>query len=300
MAPRQRSVPSVRKLLLAASTAQLPSASAELRRAARSRGAEAPDWGLRTAVAQDVARRPEIADFGRVALAIRSSADAAQSANATQQDWGLRAATGQELARHKANASMNATYGPGQFMHAEPAVGKVFSLYYSHYSDEQASSVEAYESDYTPQAKSDGYIFDRNTMLPAPSCSLRLRSQTNYPTDIRDANMRLAAIAICSRLSAHGAELPSCGASGDQVCEMKMLVRMPSSDELQEPYIGAAVALAAYSKICALGRDPYNSYQCAIQRAGNAICAGLQMQGGSVTLRGLNSPGLLDLKLDDA
>jgi len=184
----------------------------------------------------------------------------------------------------------------------DPAVGKVFSLYYSSYSGEQATSVEAL-GPYEPVEKKevDKYVFAGSVMVPKPSCDLRLRSQTNYATDTRDANMRLAAIAICNYLGL--AELPSCGAEGEhQACQLTMKVPFTSSDELQEPYTAAAVALAAYSKICALGKDEYTRDQCNIQRSGAAICAGLGIGGGggAVHLTGLPSPGLLDLKLDDA
>lgn len=277
-------------------------AGAELRRAtvaAEPLGARLPDWGTRAVISQDVARRPESADYGRVGLAVHSSSATEARANASEQDWGLRAAAGQYLARHgHSNASKKIEYGPG--MHnVDPAVGKVFSLYYSSYSGEQATSVEATDT-YAPVQKDDGYVFLGSTMLPEPSCNLRLRSQTNYATDTRDANMRLAAIAICNYLATNFQELPSCNESADQVCELMLMVPFTSSDELQEPYTAAAVALAAYSKICALGRDPYSSYQCNIQRSGSVICAGLGISGGSVHLTSLPSPGLLDLKLDDA
>lgn len=293
-----------RQALRAASTLLLVAAAAgaELRRAVAVEplGARLPDWGTRAAISQDAARRPESADYRHASLALHSSSATEAKANASEQDWGLRAAAGQDLARHgRSNTSKRIEYGPG--MHnVDPAVGKVFSLYYSSYSGEQATSVEATDT-YSPVQKDDGYVFLGSTMLPAPSCKLRLRTQTNYATDTRDANMRLAAIAICNYLASNSMELPSCNeTSEDQVCELMLMVPFTSSDELQEPYTAAAVALAAYSKICALGRDAYNSYQCNIQRSGSVICAGLGLSGGSVHLTSLPSAGLLDLKLDDA
>merc|ERR1719433_1859580 len=108
---------------------------------------------------------------------------------------------------------------------------------------------------FTPAEKGEA-VWWGATMLPEPLCKLRLRTQTNYPTETRDANMRLAEIAVCNYLASVYESLPSCGESEDEVCELLLMVPFTSSDELQEPYTAAAVALAAYSKVCALGRDP--------------------------------------------
>lgn len=193
----------------------------------------------------------------------------------------------------------------------DPAVGKVFSLYYSSYSDAKATSVEAGE-EYLPATRT-GVVWDGAVMLREPGCPLQLRSTTNYPTDRRKANLRLAELAVCQLLEQRMQSLPGChgNAAGNNsesgsattaaVCELSVFVPMPSSDELQEPYIAAAMALAAYSRICALSQSSaYESYKCEVQRSMSAVCAGLELSGKDVQLRGLLLPGLLDLKLEDA
>jgi len=181
----------------------------------------------------------------------------------------------------------------------EPAVGKVWALYFNSYTKAKASSVEATDK-YVPADRGPA-VWDGDMMLPEPGCSLKIRSLTNYPTARRKANYRKAEIAICEVLQMHGTELPKCSASDEQVCELTLSIPMPSSDEMQEPYIAGAMALAAYSKICALGRSSsYNSYKCKIHRSETAISAGMTVQGGEVALTGMSSPGLIDLKLDDA
>lgn len=196
-----------------------------------------------------------------------------------------------------ANASANASRP--FTARVPPAVGKVFSLYYSSHSAAKATSVEAMET-YTPAERGDK-VWLGPTILPEPSCPLKLRSQTNYPTALRKANLRLAELAICDLLESKGRKLPSCGASEGKVCEMSVHVPMPASDEQQEPYIGAAMALAAYSKLCAIGTGSRDlEYKCELQRSDAALCAGLALSNGHVQLKGLPSPGLLDLKLDDA
>jgi hypothetical protein len=124
---------------------------------------------------------------------------------------------------------------------------------------------------------------------------------TGYPTDRRKANLRLAELAICDRLqlrnlgAAHP-PVPDCGAGEDQVCQLEISVPMPASDEHQEPYIAGAIALAAYSKVCALF-NPGGEWQCEVRRGNDAIFAGLNT---ALAFTGATIPGLLDLKLDDA
>jgi len=183
-----------------------------------------------------------------------------------------------------------------------PAVGKVCSLYYSSLSDSKRTSVEAQE-EYKPASRVTD-VWQGASMLPLPSCALQLRSVTNYPTDRRKANLRLAELAICGMLAFRDLgvkhpKVPECGAGKDQVCELVISVPASSSDELQEPYIAAAIALAAYSKVCALF-VPGQEYQCEVHRGDWAVVAGLRHTGGDVQLTGLSSPGLLQLKLDDA
>lgn len=183
----------------------------------------------------------------------------------------------------------------------DPAVGKVFSLYYSSHSDAKATSVEVLES-YAPADRVD-QVWSGPVQLPEPPCNLQLRSQTNHPTDRRKANLRLAELAVCQLLELKGQELPGCGANETakehKACELTVHVPMPSNDEQQEPYIGAAIALAAYSKVCALGSKG-NEEKCEVHRSETALCAGLDLIDKQVHLKNLPSPGLLDLKLDDA
>jgi len=204
------------------------------------------------------------------------------------------------VAKAASAAAANATHNASMpfSARAEPAIGKVWALYYSSYSDAQATSVEATE-EYIAVAKNTEAVWAGSTMLPEPACGLQLRTQTNYPSANRKANLRLAELAICGLL--FGNKAPSCGASSNQVCQLKIFAPFPSSDEIQEPYLAASMALAAYSKICALRQSSaYNAYKCQIHRSESAISAGLKLEGGSIKLSGMTSPGLLDLKLNDA
>lgn len=184
-------------------------------------------------------------------------------------------------------------------VNAAPAVGKVFSVYYSTTSDAQATSVEALD-EYRPVARESKTVWsgDGSRMLPTPSCPLQLISQTSYPSKNRVANLRLAELAVCELLGETG--VPSCGAKVGEVCQLKLLIPMTSSDKLQEPFTAAAAALVARSKLCALGKSSYNSYQCEIKRASKGICAGLELRGESVELTGPSIPGLIQNKLQDA
>lgn len=184
-------------------------------------------------------------------------------------------------------------------VNAEPAVGKVFSVYYSRTSDEQATSVEA-SDEYLPVARDSETVWsgDGSRMLPTPSCPLQLISQTDYPTKIRVANLRLAELAVCELLGETG--VPSCGAKKGEVCQLELWIPITSSDELQEPFTAAAAALVARSKLCALGKSSYESYQCEIKRASKGVCAGLELRGDSVELTGPSIPGLINNKLQDS
>eukprot|EP00928_Gymnodinium_smaydae_P056826 TRINITY_DN4013_c0_g1_i2.p2 TRINITY_DN4013_c0_g1~~TRINITY_DN4013_c0_g1_i2.p2 ORF type:complete len:328 (+),score=70.93 TRINITY_DN4013_c0_g1_i2:99-1082(+) len=200
---------------------------------------------------------------------------------------------------------------------AGASVGKVFALYYSEYSGAKATSVESSGAPnaWRPAQRLAGDVWHGSTRLPTPRCPLQLTSQTDYPSAARKANLRLAELAICELLDNSGHTVPSCAGSagdkgdkGDDVCELEMMVPAPSSDELQEPHIGAAMALAAYSKLCSLGKkSKYATDVCSVHRAGSVVCAGLalsgqtSMDGGAgVRLAELPSSGLLDIKLEDA
>merc|ERR1712232_694660 len=114
---------------------------------------------------------------------------------------------------------------------------------------------------------------------------------TNYPSDPRKVNLRLAEHAVCGMLAFRDLgvkhpKVPDCHASTGQVCELAISIPAPSSDELQEPHIAAAIALAAYSKICALFA-PGQEYQCEVHRGDWAVVAGLRLNGGDVQLKGI-------------
>jgi len=173
------------------------------------------------------------------------------------------------------------------------AVGKVFAFYYSSASEELATSVEAREYKELQQAPSSSdLVYDPSSgaMVKRGSCPLRLTSQTNYPSDQRKANLRLAELAVCDAF--HGSPCPG-GAAG---CELEILAPLPYSDE-QEPYVGAAMALVAHSLLCARRASSLQREACAIRRSAAAISAGLRFASGGVELLPLPSPWV-DLKLD--
>jgi len=212
-------------------------------------------------------------------------------------EHGVAAAASLAKTQHNAssNASSNASY-PCPPVRTDAAVGQVFSLYYSDGCGEQVSLVQALDS-YEPASRPE-YVWHGATLLPKPSCALQLRSQSNYPQPNRKANLRLAELAVCELF---GSALPSCGATDNQVCELMIKAPIPSSDDLQEPTVGAAIALVAYSQLCAMSQNStYEHYKCQIHGSEQAVCAGLQLQGGHVHFKGLETPGLLDLKLHDA
>eukprot|EP00930_Biecheleria_cincta_P033019 TRINITY_DN22873_c0_g1_i2.p1 TRINITY_DN22873_c0_g1~~TRINITY_DN22873_c0_g1_i2.p1 ORF type:complete len:325 (+),score=66.79 TRINITY_DN22873_c0_g1_i2:41-1015(+) len=196
----------------------------------------------------------------------------------------------------------------------EPAIGKVCSLYYSSVTEAKMTAVLATDG-YHKASRFDD-IWLGNSRLPVPSCALQLGGD-NYGIsgDNRKANLRLAELAVCDMLAfrdlgAAHPKVPDCGANVSQgeVCELKMSAPMTTSDQLQEPYTAAALALAAYSRICALF-DPSEDYKCKVNLGNKALLAGLQVSGAGTQLGGATSgelltgvatPGLLDLKLKDA
>lgn len=195
-----------------------------------------------------------------------------------------------------ANASANASYPFSP--RVEAAVGKVFALYYSSYSGAKATSVEA-TTEFEPATRRTN-VWNGGQLLPEPRCKLQLTSQTGYPSDQRKANYRLVEIAVCNLLYNKMEELPNCGETGNQVCELKVFAPLTSSETLQEPYVAAAMALATYSRLCSMGKNSFEQRRCVIHTSMSAICAGLQLSGGSVTLTSPTTAGLLDLKLNDA
>lgn len=195
----------------------------------------------------------------------------------------------------------------------EPALGKVCSLYYSSVTEAKMTAVLALDK-YHKASRFDD-IWLGNSRLPVPSCSLQLGGD-NYRIwgDLRKANLRLAELAVCDMLAfrdlgAAHPPVPDCGANFSQgeVCELKMSAPMTSSDELHEPSTAAALALAAYSRICALF-DPDEDYKCKVNLGNRALLAGLQVSGAGTEFGGVTSgvrltgldKGLLDIKLNDA
>jgi len=177
----------------------------------------------------------------------------------------------------------------------DAAVGKVWALYYSNYAGHKATSIEATET-YAPGTRGET-PWHQGAPLPVPSCSLKLRTQTNYPTENREANLRLAEIAVCDYMAGTGGSVPGCGASGTQVCELSLMVPAPSDDGLFEPHNAAAMALVAYSRLCAIPKSAYEQGQCAVHSSEKAILGGLETSGA---LRALPSTGFIQLKMEAA
>lgn len=188
--------------------------------------------------------------------------------------------------------------------HKDPAVGKVFSLYYSSWQEAQATSVEVLDTEgYVAATRTHEDVWEGNQILPTPACGLQLVSRTNYPSDERKANLRYSEIAVCEYLHFNNKVLPSCGAdtAAGEVCQLTIWAPLPSDDKLQEPYIASSIALAAYSKICALGLSTYASDDvCKVHRSDVALCSSMKLVDNYIHLEGIHSPGRLDLKLDDA
>lgn len=177
----------------------------------------------------------------------------------------------------------------------QPAqVGHVTTLYYNDYNGQQAQTISA--GAYTATAR-EADVYDSAGPLPKPKCDLQLNTKTSYPTDNRKVNLRLASIAVCDYIGGSYA-LPKCGAGENQVCELMLDVPMPNSDEHQEPFIGAAMALAAYSRICELGGS--TDYQCQVHRSGKAVLAGLKRSADGVEFKNFDVAGILSTELYDA
>jgi len=197
------------------------------------------------------------------------------------------------------NASQNASLNHIGFDPVQPpAVGKVTTLYYSQTTGTEAQTISA-SSGFQAAAR-EPVVFSGHAALPEPSCPLQVTTKISYKTENRKVNQRLASIAVCDYL--HGStmnDLPSCNAASGQVCELMVDLPMPNSDTHQEPYLGAAMALAAYSKVCSLilGMHDYN---CQVHRSGSAVLAGLLSSSDGVVLKGFEVPGILNTELNDA
>jgi len=186
---------------------------------------------------------------------------------------------------------MNASV-PFNVLDYKPAIGKVFVFYYSTYSSQKATLMEARSYKALSEVPADsGYIFDGPTMLPRGNCPLKLTSQTNYPPDQRTANLRLAELAVCEVFYGK----PCAGS--DKACHIEIFAPLPYSGD-QEPYIAAGMALVAHSLLCAERKsDPWAREACKIEASRAGISAGLQRTASGIKLRPL--PGVwVDMKLD--
>lgn len=198
------------------------------------------------------------------------------------------------------NVSQNMTMHLTGFNPNQPAkVGKVTALYFSPRTENYAQTIST--SGYSA-ANPDGDVFYGDFSLPKPSCPLQMTTQFNYKTENRKVNLRLAAIAVCDYLHGYTMhDLPSCGAGSNEVCELMLDVPITNGDEYQEPYLGAAMALAAYSKICSL-LSGMHDYNCRVHRSNSAVLAGLQRnsKNGTIHLSGYEVAGLLNMRLYEA
>lgn len=199
------------------------------------------------------------------------------------------------------NASANAsqrTSGPFNLNTKEPAVGKVYALYFSTTSGEKVSEVQVWPPGATLQACSEppAAVYDPDGAggpIPKPeSCKLTLNSQTGYPSEQRKANLRLAELAVCDYFALNG--IPNCGSG----CSLKINAPLPYAS-MQEPYVGAAIALAAISQICAESKESWQRDQCEIRRKDAALSAGLRLVGSGVQLRPLPDY-MVNTKMNDA
>lgn len=189
-----------------------------------------------------------------------------------------------------------------------PAIGSVFALYGSAASGRAATLVEA------PSSSFQAVNFDEDQVeepggaaLPRPSCPLQLKSQTQYPSKWRKANLRMAEIAVCNYWwQLFGAKsFPSCERVNQvrQTCQLSLDVPLPHSDELQEPHLGASIAVAAFSRLCALKyQGSFEKKRCEVHhRSAVAITGGFQLEAnGDAVLKGLSCPGVVDMKMNDA
>lgn len=190
------------------------------------------------------------------------------------------------------NASLgaNATQ-PFHLSSYGPAIGKVFSLYYSTASGQKVTEIEARAYQALTEAPSDPIAFDPVTgaSLARGTCKLRLTS-ANYATAARKYNLRLAEVAICELF----VDSP-CGPNAEG-CEIEMFAPLPYDSD-QEYLTGAAMALTAHSLLCEQRVESWQSDSCALVRNEAAVAAGLQQSSSGIKLRPI--PGALtDMKMD--
>jgi len=191
------------------------------------------------------------------------------------------------------NASEVAARVPFSTSSYHAAVGKAFALYYSSFSGEKVTSVEAraYHSLNATPASPDVFDPDSAMLLSRGSCPLQLLSQTNYPSAHHNASLRLAEMAVCMAMS----DMP-CKA-GDVGCKVEVLAPLPYADH-DEPYLAATIALVVKSFLCSEHSGAAEQDACMVHhRSDTAIAAGLQVVAGKVELKPI--PGeWVELKLD--
>lgn len=197
-----------------------------------------------------------------------------------------------------ATADSNGTAGyPFRLSSYQPAIGKVFALYYSTMSGQKVTQIEARGYTALSAPPSDPVVFDPVTgaSLARGNCKLRLKSHTTVMSDTRKYNLRMAEVAVCEQFfgSPCGGEKDGSPAKG---CEIEMFAPLPYSGD-QEKYIGAGMALTAHSLLCAERTEVWRRDSCALVRNEAAIAAGLQQSGSGIKLRPI--PGeWTDLKMD--
>lgn len=188
------------------------------------------------------------------------------------------------------NASAKAPFNPLDY---SPEIGKVFGFYYTTYSGEKVTPVEARSYKALAEVPSNSsYVFDpkNGTILKQDSCPLKLTSQTRHPTKQRQANLRLAELAVCDFFGGNPC------AHGDTACHVEIFAPCPYSED-QEPYVGAALALVAQSLLCAEQADTLGKEACKIHRSKAGLSAGLRHTASGIELRPLPKPWV-DMKLD--
>jgi len=189
-------------------------------------------------------------------------------------------------------STMNASV-PFNVLDYDPTIGEVFAFYYSRYSQQKVTLMKARSYKPMSEVPSDStYIYDGPTMLPRGKCPLKLIEKfTNYPSDQREANLRLAELALCEVFY----DKPC--AKSDKACSIEIFAPTPYSRD-QEPYVAAGMALVAHSLLCAERKsDPWTTEACKIDVSRAGISAGLQRTAEGIKLRPL--PGVwVDMKLD--
>jgi len=191
------------------------------------------------------------------------------------------------------NTSAVAAHVPFSTTNYDAAVGRAFGLYYSSYSGEKVTGVDAraYRAlNATPESP-DVYDPDSALLLSRGPCPFQLVSQTNYPSEHHKASLRLAEMAVCEAMSNRPCK------DGDTGCEVEVLAPLPYTDD-EEPYLAATIALVVRSFLCSEHSGVAGQEACKVHhRSDTAIAAGLQVVDGNIELKPI--PGAwVELKLD--